>query len=219
MVHHWPSATSASWQASVTAVIPGNQTSKTSVILDKLFIMDLPGRQQDWCICFACPITSLILSQHFRERLIFGAQRGQQGDNRSPTAPGQTKLSTNPPLHDTPYWSVNRGLFYFSCTACKSSNLYSRMTMFFCHCLTKLLQLMGDYRSLTCLKRIMCGTFCFSAHPVMASAAATAKTGLGYFNTHMLYARCGGDENHVWTSLCNTLFLLFYQRRHGYHTM
>ncbi len=159
MVHHWPSATSASWQASVTAVIPGNQTSKTSVILDKLFITDLPGRQRDWCICFACPITSLSLSQHFSESLIFSAQRGQQGDNCSPAAPGQTKLS-KPSLHDAPYWSVksNRGLFYFSCTACKSSNLYSRVTMFFCHCLTELLHMMGDIRRLTCLKRIVCST-------------------------------------------------------------
>lgn len=88
----WPSAY---WQASVRASIFDNQTS---IIPNKLFITDLPGRRRSWCICFACSLTSLCLSPSIlRRRRVFAARLGGWGDNSSsPAAPSQTELSTNP---------------------------------------------------------------------------------------------------------------------------
>ena len=39
--------------------------------MDKLFITGLPGRWQDWCICFACPIASLRLSLNILENALY----------------------------------------------------------------------------------------------------------------------------------------------------
>lgn len=180
MVLHWPSATSASRQTSVTAVIPGNQTSKTSVILDKLFITDLPGRQQDWCICFACPITSLSLSPNILESVLYLVH---DGDNRMTTAllllPVKQKTFNKPRLHDTPYWSVK--LTEAWQTFILDEQLVNPWTPIEgCKTVITWRSIPGD--QLACRG----STKTFASVPFLSLLAQqkTAKTGLGYFNTY-----------------------------------
>lgn len=183
----WPSAY---WQASVRASIFDNQTS---IIPNKLFITDLPGRRRSWCICFACSLTSLCLSPSIlRRRRVFAARLGGWGDNSSsPAAPSQTELSTNPSsvtphadLSNSPQVLFRTLLLLMNSSLSQPDSNVRKMTAFFFlkdkaskredqMCISFVLSLMADWRN---------RLWFIAKHAV-----------------HFSYARCGPE----WTSSLN----------------